>query len=86
MLKAQSILETMNPDDTDVYASSVLDKYENRPDELEQLCLADFATNYVHKKADVQVEPEDIKSYTIPVSGIDDDDLQCSPHIVVLKN
>ena len=48
------------------------------------MCLADFATNYVHKKADVQVEPEDIKSYTIPVSGINDD-LQCSSHIV-LKN
>ena len=32
MLKAQSILETMHPDDTDVYALSILDKYENRPD------------------------------------------------------
>ena len=84
MLKPQSVLETMNPEDTNVYASSVLDKYENRPDELEQMCLADFATNYVSKKADLQVEPEDIKSYTVPVSGINDS--QPSPNIIVLKN
>ena len=83
MLKPQSILEMMNHDDTNVYASSVLDKYENRPNELEEMCLADFATNYVSKKADVQVEAEDIKSYTVPVCGIDE--LQPSTNIIVLK-
>ena len=57
MLKPQSVLETMHPDDTSVYALNVLGKYEKRPDELEQLCLADFACNYVSKKViDVQVE------------------------------
>ena len=83
MLKPQSILEVMNHDDTNVYASSILDKYENRPNELEDMCLADFASNYVSKKADLQVEPEDIKSYTAPVSGIDE--LQPSTNIIVLK-
>ena len=56
ILKRQTVLETMHPDDTNVYATSLLDKYENRPDELEQLCLADFAYNYVNTKAMVQVE------------------------------
>ena len=37
MLKPQSILEIMNHDDTNVYASSVLDKYGNRPNELEEV-------------------------------------------------
>ena len=83
MLKPLSVLEMMNHDDTNVYASSILDKYENRPNQLEGMCLADFATNYVNKKADLQVEPEDIKSYTEPVSGIDE--LEPSTNIIVLK-
>ena len=85
MLKPQSVLETMHPDDTSVYALNVLDKYEKHPDELEQLCLAYFACNYFSKKViDVQVESENIKSYTIPVSGIVD--VPPSPHIIVLKD
>ena len=35
MLKAQNVLELMHPEDTNVYASNILDKYENRPGELE---------------------------------------------------
>ena len=84
MLKPQSVLETMDPEDTNVYATSPLDKYENRPDELEQMCFADFAANYISTKADLQVQTDDIKSYTIPVSGIDDPDP--SSDIIVLKN
>ena len=85
MLKTLSILEKMHPEDTDVFASNILDKYENRPDELNSMCLADFACNYVNKKvADMKLEPDDIKSYTIPVSGIDD--VQPNPKVIVLKN
>ena len=74
----------MHPDDTNVYATSLLDKYENRPDELEQLCLADFGCNYVSKKGiDVQVVSEDIKSYTVSVSSISD--LPPSQNYIVLK-
>ena len=36
MLKPRSVLEEMHPDDTNVYALCPLDKYENRPDILEQ--------------------------------------------------
>ena len=47
------------------------------------MCLADFATNYVSQKADVKVEDEDIKSYTVPVSGIDE--FKPSTNVIVLK-
>ena len=37
------------------------------------MCLADFASSYVSKKgADVPIEPDEIKSYNVPVSDIDD--------------
>ena len=32
----------MHPEDTNVLASDIIDKYENRPDDLHSLCLADF--------------------------------------------
>ena len=42
----------MHPGDTNLFASNIIDKYENRPDDLHSLCLADFASNYVSKKSD----------------------------------
>ena len=49
------------------------------------MCLADFASNYVSKKsADVPVESDDIKSYIITVSNIDD--VEPNPNIIALKN
>ena len=42
MLKSQSILEKMHPEDTNMFASNIIDKYENRPDDLHSLCLADL--------------------------------------------
>ena len=68
MLKPQSVLEKMDPDDTNVYALSIFDKYAHRPNDLEQLCYADFASNYVGKK--VEVDSENIESYTMPVSDV----------------
>ena len=47
------------------------------------MCLADFACNYVSKKA-VDLEPDDIKSFTVPVSSIVD--AQPCQNIIVLKN
>ena len=85
ILKPQCVLQKMDQDDTNIYASNILEKYANRPDDLEQMCYADFATNYVSKKADeVQVESEDIKNYTMPVSAIDD--VEPSTNIIVLKD
>ena len=73
MLKSLSILGKMNTDDTNVFASSMIDKYENQPDSLHSMCLTDIASSYVAKKAgDVQIEPEEIENFTVPVSNMDD--------------
>ena len=47
MLKSLSTLEKMHPDDTNVFASNIIDKYEIRPDNLRPMCLADFASSHV---------------------------------------
>ena len=85
MLKSLSILKKMHPDDTNVYASNIIDKYRNRPDNLHSMSLADFASSYVIKKAeDLSIEPDEVKSYTVPVSSIDG--VKLNPNIIVLKN
>ena len=49
------------------------------------MCLADFGSSYISKKSDdLRIEPDEIKSYTVPVSNIDDGKL--NPNSIVLKN
>ena len=85
MLKSQSILEKMHPEDANIFASNIIDKYENRPDDLHSLSLADFASNYIGKvSGDVLVESDDIKSYTVPVSNVND--IEPNPNLIALKN
>ena len=80
-----SVLEKMHPDNTNVFASNIIDKYENRPNNLHSMCLSDFASSYISKKADdLPIEPDEIKSYTVPVSNIND--VKLNPNIIVLKN
>ena len=75
----------MHPDDTNVFASNIIDKYENRPGNLHSMCLADFGFSYVSKKADDSpIELDEIKSCTVPVSNIDD--VKLNPNVIVLKN
>ena len=91
-LKPRAILETMDPDDENVYAPNILDKYMHRPDhlkEIDNMCLADFATNYVHHSAyEPEVESDDIRNYTTAVSttDIDIDDIQSKGEIITLKD
>ena len=82
MLNSLSILEKMHPDDTNVFAPIIIHKYENRPNNLHTMCLADFTSSYITKKAnDLPIEPD---SYTVPVSN--SNDVKLNPNIVVLKN
>ena len=49
------------------------------------MCLADFASSYVSKKTeDLSIEPDEVKSYTVPLSSIDG--VKLNPNIIVLKN
>ena len=51
----------MDPEDTNIYAPSI-DRYENRPDNLDDMCLAEFAATYVYEKIDINYEPDNEKS------------------------
>ena len=63
----------------------MIDKYENQPDSLHSMCLTDIASSYVAKKAgDVQIEPEEIENFTVPVSNMDD--VEPNPNLTVVKN
>lgn len=46
ILKPNSVLKNLNDEDEDVFASSIHDKYAARPNSLEKICLADFASTY----------------------------------------
>ena len=70
----------MHPDNTNVFASNIIDKYENQPDSLNSMYLADFASSYISKRHDLPVEADEIKSYTAPVSNIDDVELKENPN------
>ena len=49
------------------------------------MCLVDFTSSYVSKEAvDVSTDFDEIKSYTVPVSYIDD--VEPNPNVIVLKN
>ena len=45
MLKSLSILQKMHSVDESLFGPNIIDKYENRPDDLHSLRLADFASS-----------------------------------------
>ena len=56
-------LAALDPDDPNVYAPNLLDKYQHRPDSLENMCYADFAATYITDSTK-DSDPDDIRSYT----------------------
>ncbi len=46
ILKPKKVLDAMDKDDKNVYVPSIHDKYGSRPDDMESMCLAHFASNY----------------------------------------
>ena len=52
--KTQGQLYKMDNDDTNVFATSIIDRYAARPNNLKEMCLASFAMNY-----DVFIETDD---------------------------
>ena len=85
VLKPKHVLETMDPDDPDIYSAGVMERYINRPDKLENLCYADFAANYVSTKVNQELEEDDIENYTTQVSNTDDQETW-NGKIIELKN
>ena len=66
-------------DDTNVFSSNIIGKYESRPDNLHLMCLAYFASSFVTKKAN-----DEIKIYIVSVSNIDG--IKLNPNIIVSDN
>ena len=58
MLKPASHLKDMEASDTDVFYSSLIDRYAARPECVESLCLADFVANYRVDYSKKQTAPE----------------------------
>ena len=76
--------ENMHPDDTNVFASNIIDRFKNWLDNLHSMCLPDFESSYVTKNADyLPIERDEIKIYTVAVSIIDD--VKFNSNIMVLK-
>ena len=46
VLKSQIQLDVMEADDENVFAMNIMDRYTKRPDVLENMCYAEFASNY----------------------------------------
>ena len=76
----------MDPDDTNVYATNVLDRYKNRPDQLENMCYADFAANYISEQADIKYEADDVRRYTSQVQDIEESLEPKQKEVITLKN
>lgn len=85
MLESPSTLEKMHPENTNVLAPNIIDKYENQPVDLHSFRLTDFASNYVSKKlGDIPVKQDEKKSYKIPVSNVDE--IERNLNVIVQKN
>ena len=61
ILKSLEILDKIDPEYTNIYAPNIIDRYENCPDNLYDLCLAHFAAMYIHEEANMNYEPDDKK-------------------------
>jgi hypothetical protein len=49
IVKTKEQLLGKDDDDSDIFQTSMIDRYATRPNSLEQLCLAEFAANYSTK-------------------------------------
>ena len=58
----------MYPEDTNVFANEIIEKYANRPDDLENECYAKFVTGSVNVDTKDILEDADIENYTTPVN------------------
>lgn len=62
VLKDKKSLNDMQDDDTNVFQTSLVDRYVKRPDSLESICFAEFAAKYTtdyNKDDDGDVIPKD---------------------------
>ena len=44
--KSQEEIEALDDDSTDIFMSNIIERYSDRPNIVDQLCLAEFASYY----------------------------------------
>jgi len=59
LLKPMKVIQELYDDEEDLYQLDILDKYQLRPDSIENVCLADFAANYRYGR-NIDSEPEQL--------------------------
>ncbi|KAG5666208.1 hypothetical protein PVAND_017645 [Polypedilum vanderplanki] len=78
MLKSNAELERLvreNPDSTDIYKKGPIDRYADRPDELENMCLADFIAKFnYHAKGPKATDDNDDEANDNEELEVNDDD------------
>ena len=72
--KSQEQLSKMDDDETNVFATSVIDRYAARPNDLKEMCLASFAVNY-----DVLLATDDC-NLSDDIQRLTNDGIQKSTH------
>ena len=59
MTKPLASIQELENDDEDLYLINLIDRYAARPDQLENICLAEFAANYDNKYSKTVDEEND---------------------------
>jgi hypothetical protein len=73
MLKSKEQLDRLDDDDTDIYAYNIIDKYVKRGDDLQGMCLAEFASSYTYDY-NKNVDIECAENYVGGVSGHEEEE------------
>ncbi|XP_066924610.1 uncharacterized protein [Clytia hemisphaerica] len=84
MLKNPSDLAKLDPDSKNVYKKNMIEKYENRPNKLKDMCYADFATTYTYPKKNEDEEEEGANESENELENLEiNNEL---PKLITLKN
>ena len=70
VLKDSATIQELDDSDPNVFCKSLLDRYEHRPLELQNMCLAEFAANY---STDYKTSDDDISQSDVLPSVSDSD-------------
>ena len=70
VLKDSATIQELDDSDPNVFCKSLLDRYEHRPLELQNMCLAEFAANY---STDYKASDDDISQSDVLPSVSDSD-------------
>ncbi|XP_050339187.1 uncharacterized protein LOC126765663 [Bactrocera neohumeralis] len=75
MVKPRAELQNLPSDSTEIFVAGILDRYVQRPDQLETVCLADFASMFKFVKSnrivqDSDHEEEEREDNNVPDIGV----------------